>query len=75
MIIVRKIERNRKVTGLVLAAGLLAAALTGCGSVSTDKAAVATAEMAYEDSAYNLSSDAGIYEEYSEADEYEEAAA
>lgn len=75
MIIVRKIERNRKVTGLVLAAGLLAAALTGCGSGSTDKAAVATAEMAYEDSAYNLSSDAGIYEEYSEADEYEEAAA
>ena len=75
MIIVRKIERNRKVTGLVLAAGLLAAALTGCGSGSTDKAAVATAEMAYEDSAYNLSSDAGIYEEYSEADEYEEASA
>lgn len=73
MIIMRKFERNRKVTGLVLAAGLLTAALTGCGGESADKAAMATAEMAYEDSAYNLSSDAGIYEEYSEDAVYEEA--
>lgn len=70
----RRFERNRKVTGLVLTAGLLAAALTGCGSGSADKASMATAEMAYEDSAYNYSADAGIYEEYSEDAVYEEAA-
>ena len=42
-------RRNRIKTGLVLTAGLLAAALTGCGSGSADKVSMETAEMAYED--------------------------
>ena len=69
----RRFERNRKVTGLVLTAGLLAAALTGCGSGSADKASMAASES-YMNSAYSASADAGIYEEYSEDAVYEEAA-
>lgn len=67
----RKFERNRRVTGLVLTAGMLAAALTGCGSGGADKASVAESES-YVNTAYDASADAGIYEEYSEDAVYEE---